>query len=179
MKAYIVPDWMTIVAGLVIFQTKPELKVLLGIRSAREEKGKWCLPMGLGVIKRDISGVLAQGAPSSLDDPMKLVQFMSERHKEAILSPAGFALAEARWYVDIPPAISAERLSPLKAICRIDKESLLVRAYFGLKWDPKVIPKPATSEWPFAEVRFFSRKELKGIPIAFSCDKDLEEIFWP
>lgn len=179
MEAYMVPDWLTIIAGLVIYQRQPELKVLLGLRSARVAAGQWCLPTGLGAIRRDISSALAANAPESLKDPMGVVQTMSERHQKAFLSPAGFALAEAKWYVQIPSGMGVEKLTPLKPICQLDDKKLLVKIYFGLEWHANEPPKPAETEWPFKEVRFFSKEELKSIPIAFGCDEDLVAAFWP
>lgn len=178
MEAYIVPGWLTIIAGLVIYQRQPEPKVLFGLRSARAEADKWCLPTGLGAIRRDISSVLAAKAPASLKDPMDVIQFMSVRHQQAFLTPGGFALAEARWYVQLPSDIGVEQLIPLKAISQLDNKSFLTKMYFGLEWRNDKPPKPAETEWPFKEVRFFSRKELEGIPIAFGCDKDLDIVFW-
>lgn len=175
MKAYIVPDWLTIVAGLVIHRNQ---QVLMGLRSARLEAGKWCLPTGLGAIRRDVSSFLANGSPGSLEEPMRWVQFLSERHQQAFLSPAGFALAEARWYIEIPSKITPEQLKPLKPICQLSGAALLVKVYFGLEWKVNEPPNPAKTEWPFAEVRFFSRQELKNIPIAFGCGEDLDICFW-
>jgi len=174
-EAYIVPDWVTIIAGLVIYQRQPETKVLFGLRSARSEAGKWCLPTGLGAIRRDISSVLAVGAPETLKDPISVIQGMSERHQQALLSPGGFALAEAKWYVDLPNT-KIDQLIPLKPICQLDSKSLLVKLYFGLEWQDSEPPKYAKTEWPFVEVRFFTKKELESIPIAFGCDKDLGEL---
>ena len=187
MEAYIVPDWLTIIAGLVVYQRQSELKVLFGLRSARVAVGQWCLPTGQGAIRRDTSSVLAEAVrrdestdfSKSLKDPTRVVQTMSERHQQAFSSPAGFALAEAKWYVQIPTDVAVERLKPLRPITQLDNKSLLVKIYFGLEWLTEESPKPAETEWSFKEVRFFSREELKGIPIAFGCDKDLEEIFWP
>lgn len=176
MKAYIVPDWLTVIAGLVIFQRRPEPKALLGLRSARLEAGKWCLPTGLGAIRRDISSALANGAPASLADPMSVIQLMSARHQQAFLTPAGFALAEAKWYIELPDT-DVEQLMPLKPICQLDSKGLLVKVYFGLEWKDVDPPKPAKTEWPFAEVRFFAKEDLKVIPIAFGCDKDLDDIY--
>lgn len=185
MEAYIVPDWLTIIAGLVIYQRQPELKVLLGLRSARVEAGKWCLPTGLGAIRRDTSSALAEAIrkdisadfSKSLKDPMAVIQSMSERHQLAFLTPGGFALAETKWYVETPMVV--EQLIPLKPICQLDNKSLLVKIYFGLEWYAVWPPMPAETEWPFTKVQFFSREELKHIPIAFGCDKDLDAAFWP
>lgn len=179
MKAYIVPDWLTVVGGLVIYQRQPETKVLFGLRSARTEANKWCLPTGLGAIRRDISSALAINAPESLENPKNALQSMSERHQQAFQSPGGFALAEAKWYIQLPTDVKVEQLMPLKAICRLDDKGLLTKIYFGLEWRDDEPPRPAKTEWPFKEVRFFSRKELKDIPVAFGCDEDLDNIFWP
>ncbi|MFH1423790.1 MAG: hypothetical protein ABIG29_02445 [Candidatus Nealsonbacteria bacterium] len=179
MEAYIVPDWLTIIAGLVISRRKvSEQQVLFGLRSARAEEGKWCLPTGLGAIRRDISDVLALGAPASLKYPLDVIVGMSDRHKQAFTTPAGFALAEARWYIDIPQA-TIEQLVPLKPICQLDGRSLLVKIYFWLDWQSDELPKPAKTEWPFKEIKFFSKEDLKNVPVAFGCDKDLEDAFWP
>ncbi|MBI2041580.1 MAG: hypothetical protein HYT20_00990 [Candidatus Nealsonbacteria bacterium] len=175
MEAYIVPGWVTIVAGLVIYRRKPEPQVLLGLHSVRFEAGKWCLPTGLGVIRRDISSALAFGSPATLRDPVNAIQGMSESHKQALLTPAGFALAEAKWYIELPPNIGVEQLVPLKPICQLGGKSLLVKVYFGLEWEVDDLPKPVTE---FAEVKFFTREELKSIPIAFEV-KDLNVCFWP
>lgn len=174
-KAYIVPGWVTIIAGLIIHRDR---KVLLGLRSARAEAGRWCLPAGSGVVRRDISDVLAKSAPLSLNDPMNFIQIMSERHKQALLSPAGFALAEARWYVELPPEITPGHLEPLKPICQLDSQNLLVKLYFGLRWQDGEPPKPAKTEWPFVKAKFFTQQELADVSIAFGCGKDLETIFW-
>lgn len=179
MEAYVVPDWLKIIAGLVIYRFEPKQQVLLGLRSARAEEGKWCLPTGLGAIRRDISSVLAVLAPGSLKEPLEAIKAMSERHQQAFKAPAGFALAEAKWYLQIPSAFTVEHLKPLKPIAQLDNKSLLVKIYFGLEWKVDELPKPAETEWPFAEVKFFAREELKGIPIAFGCDEDLEDVFWP
>ncbi len=179
MEAYIVPDWLTIIAGLVIYRRKPEPRVILGLRSARVAAGQWCLPTGLGAIRRDISSVLAASAPQSLKEPMEAIKAMSERHQLAFSTPGGFALAEAKWYVELSSTL-VDQIVPLRPIPpQLDNKSLLVKIYFGLDWPANEPPKPAETEWPFREVQFFSRKELKNIPIAFGCDKDLEEIFWP
>lgn len=176
MEAYIVPGWVTLIAGLVIYRDD---RVLLGLRSARLEAGKWCLPTGLGALRRDISSALAVSAPESLKEPMAAIKKMSERHQQAFLSPAGFALAEAKWYVEIPSEIGADQLKPLKPICQLDNQSLLIKLYFKLAWQNDDLLKPAKTEWPFRETRFFSREELKSVRIAFGCDKDLNEVFWP
>ena len=179
-KAYIVPEWLTLIGGLIIFQHQPksELKVLFGLRSARVEAGKWCLPTGLGAIRRDISAALSAKAPQSLENPEDIIRAMSERHQQAFQSPAGFALAEAKWYVQIPVHIGIEQLVLLNPICQLDGKSLLIKIYFGLEWLTDKPPRPAKTEWPFEKVKFFSKKELGGIPIAFGCDKDLDQIFW-
>lgn len=174
-KAYIIPGWATIVVGLVIHYDR---RVLLGLRSARMEAGKWCLPTGFGAIRRDVSDALIKAAPASLEDPMIVVRYLSERRKQALLSPAGFALVETRWYVELPAKIDPEQLEPLRPVCQFNNKSLLVKLYFGLDWRNNKPPLPAKTEWPFAEVKSFSRQELKGIPIAFGCDRDLETVFW-
>lgn len=179
MEAYIVPDWLIMIAGLVIYQRQPGPKVLFGLRSARVAEGMWCLPTGLGAIRRDISSALAVSVSQSLKEPMEVIKAMSVRHQQAFLTPGGFALAEAKWYVQIPPDMGVEKLTPLKPICQLDNKKLLVKIYFGLEWHAGEPPIPAETEWPFREVKFFSKEELKNIPIAFGCDKDLEEIFWP
>ena len=176
-KAYIVPGWVTIIAGLVIYRRQPETQVLFGLRSARLEVGKWCLPTGLGAIRRDISSALAAKVPESLENPERVVQGMSERHQQAFSGPAGFALAEARWYVELPSEISPGQLEPLKPICQLDNKDLLVKLYFGLEWRDDEPPKPAKTEWPFTKVQFFNQEELKHIPIAFGCGEDLHLIF--
>jgi len=186
MEAYIVPDWVKLVAGLVIYQRQPELKVLFGLRSASIGAGLWCLPTGIGVIRRDISSVLAEAIRSdeskdfskSLKDPMGAVQTMSERQQKAFLSPAEFALAEAKWYVKIPPELRIDQFEPLKPICQFDAKSLLVKLYFGLEWRTDEQPRPADTGWPFKEIGFFSKEELKSIPIAFGCEEDLVSVFW-
>ena len=185
MEAYIIPDWITITAGLVIHRNH---KVLLGLRSPkRAAPNQWCLPTGLGAIRRDISSafvaVLDAGCSQPLENLLKnptvVVQAMLERHQKAFQSPAGFALAEAKWYVQLSSGVSVEQFKPLKPICQLDNKSLLVKIYFGLEWYANEPPIVAETEWPFKEVKFFSREELKNIPIAFGCDKDLDEIFWP
>lgn len=180
MKAYIVPDWITIIAGLVIYRFEPQPQVLFGLRSKRAEAGKWGLPTGLGAIRRDISSRLAVNAPDSLENPESILQSMSKRHQQAFRSPGGFAFAEAQWYVKLFPDLPIEQLTPLKAIPQLDNDGLLVKIYFGLEWREDTTPKPADTdtEWPFKKVRFFSRERLKNLPVAFGCDKDLEEI-WP
>lgn len=185
MGAYIVPDWLTIIAGLVIYQRRPEVKVLFGIRSGNVGVGQWCLPTGLGSIRRDTSDVLAEAIhrdtsadfSESLKDPMSIIRSMSPRHQQAFSTLRGFALAEAQWYVEISSAL-LEQLVPLKPICQFDNERVTVKAHFALEWHIDEPPKPAKTVRPFKEIKFFSREELKGIPIAFGCDKDLEEIFW-
>lgn len=178
MGAYIVPDWLTVIAGMVIYQRRPEPRVLFGLRSARVEAGKWCLPTGLGAIRRDISSALAADVPESLKDSLNVIQSLPERLQQAFLAPGGFALAEAKWYIQIPPEIGAEQLTPLRPVCQLDDKSLLVKIYFGLEWNADEPPNPAKTEWPFKEVRFFTREELRNIPVAFGCEKDLEDIFW-
>ena len=179
MEAYIVPDWLTVIAGLVISRRKfSEQQVLFGLRSARAAEGRWCLPTGLGAIRRDISSMLAAEAPDSLNGPMEWVRRMSERHQQAFLSPAGFALAEARWYIELPSKINPGQLEPLKPICQLDGRSLLVKIYFWLDWQSDESPEPAKTEWTFKEIKFFSKEDLKNVSVAFGCDKDLEAIFW-
>lgn len=176
MAVYIVPDWLTIIAGLVIYQHQPEPKILLGIRSKREAAGKWCLPTGLGAIRRDISDALAERAPQSLKDPTGIIQSLSKRHQLAFSAPGGFAEAEAKWYVDLPSNILLE---PLEPVCQLDYSNLLVKIYFAVEWSQNEPPKPAKTEWPFEEVKFFTKDELNGIVVAFGCDEDLEKVFWP
>ncbi len=143
MEAYIVPDWLTVIAGLVIYRRQPEPQVLFGLRSARVEAGKWCLPTGLGAIRRDISSALATNAPQSLKNPVNAIRSMSVRHQKALLNPAGFALAEAKWYVEIPSDVGVEQLTPLKPVCQLDTRSLLVKIYFGFEWHmPMSHPNP-------------------------------------
>lgn len=177
MEAYIIPDWLTIIAGLVIYRCRPENQVLFGLRSARQEKGKWCLPAGLGAIRRDISSALASAAPKSLKNPLAVVSALSKRQQDAFLTPAGFALAEAQWYVDLS-STKKEQLVPLKPVCRLSGEGLLIKLYFKLEWNDSEPPNPAKTEWPFEKVKFFSRKELTQAEIAFGCDEDLDEAFW-
>jgi len=167
------------IAGLVIFQRQPEPRVILGLRSDRAEAGKWCLPTGLGAIRRDITTALAEKAPESLKNPMPVIRSMSKRYQQAFLGPAGFALAEARWYVELPLDIKIEQLMPLKPICQLVNDSFLAKIYFAFEWQADEPPKPAETKWPFVEDRFFSREELKGVTVAFGCDADLEDVFWP
>ena len=178
MEAYIVPGWMMVIAGLVIYRRQPEIKVLLGLRSAREEAGERCLPTGLGAIRRDITSALATGAPESLENPAAIIQSLPERQQLAFSSLAGFALAEARWYVDIPSEVAPDQLYPLPPISQLTNTGLSVKIYYALDWGKRELPEPAQSKWPFQEVKFFSRKELEGVSVAFRCDRDLEEVFW-
>jgi len=185
-KAYIVPDWLKIIAGLVIFQRQPELRVLLCLRSASEAAGQWFLLTGLGAIRRDITAAFAEAlagvkpneASQILKNPWPVMQSMSERHRKAFSSSAGFALAEASWYLEISRFVQVQHLIQLKPICLPDSSNILLKLYYAVEWPHGPI-KPAKTEWPFAEVRFFSREELKNISIAFGCDADLEDVFWP
>src|SRR3989344_839535 len=109
MGAYIVPPWLTLIGGLVIFRRQNGGEVLFGLRSARQAKGQWCLPTGLGAIRRDITAALAE-VPGSIENPEPTIAQMSERHQTAFASPAGFALAEARWYLDVPASVTLDQL---------------------------------------------------------------------
>ena len=113
---------------------------------------------------------------------MSAVQIMSERQQQAFLSPAGFALAEARWYIALPPDIySYIKVEALELVGQFDLKSVLVKIYYAMEWPGKELPRPATTgtEWPFDEVRWFTREEIKKVKVAFGCEEDLEKIFWP
>jgi hypothetical protein len=174
-KVYLVPDWVTIIAGLVIHKDD---KVLLGLRSARAEAGKWCLPTGLGAIRRDISDFLINNGIAAIKDPETYISQMDFRRQAAFKDPRGFAWAETKWYVDFPDKLQITWFAPLPPICELTNDKLLVKMYFSLEWQLAEPPFPAKTEWPFAEVRFFSREELGKVPVAFGCDKDLDQIFW-
>lgn len=193
MEIYVISDWLKLVTGLVIYQLRPEPRVLLGVRQKRDAAGDWCLPTGLGAVRRDITAALLKTltAESSkahdllsklLKDPTPLIQNLPERVQPALKSPAGAALAEARWYVELPADLySYVKVEALELAGKVDLESALVKIYYALKWPGKELPKPATTgtEWPFKEVRWFNREEIKKVKVAFGCGEDLERIFWP
>jgi len=57
MEAYVVLDWLTIIAGLVVYRREQGIpQALFGLRSPkRAAPNQWCLPTGVGALRRDAS----------------------------------------------------------------------------------------------------------------------------
>ena len=202
---YVLPGDYQLIGGLVIYYAG---KVLMGKRQGRAEAGKWCLPTGRGAFTGDLTEavgaelVAAGMSPGLVRDQARdcaLVILknpeaqapiqLSPRVRIALRDSAGFAFAESLWYVWLPlECLSA--LIPLPVIANYVEEEtkdgtkykLITKMYFALEWPSSVPPPPASSEvsqWPFVKTAFYTKEQLKGIPIAFGCDEDLDQVFWP
>lgn len=184
---YVAPGNYELVAGVIVYRGYDPAKreILLGLRGPnRAEPNKWALPTGRGAIVNDAKQVLAHHAPDSiLKDPKPALKELNDRQRMAFDSPAGFALAEAQWYVDIPNTV-LDKLEPFGSII-LNNDHLLTKLLFKLKWaDDADKPEPqnaAVSEWPFKETGFFDQSTIAEMAkidrLAFECNRDFEGLF--
>lgn len=192
MEAYVTLSCFRDIGGLVIWRRNKksdEIEVLLGLRSPlRAAPNQWCLPTGEGALRTDLWKAFMQAMQKdptlNLEDlfknPMLVIRNMPSRQRQLMSGPPGFAKAEAEWYLDLRGKVRIENLKRLRPICQDIGEGTITKHYYAFEWTDEEIPMPAEeSDWPFQKVQFFSEKELTEVPVAFGCDKDLAEIFWP
>jgi len=161
------PDWGEIVGLLLLWRKEPNggKSILFCRRSDNVgEAGKWGLPAGSGILK----------------DLLRAPMATSSRSQMAMVSPAGFVLAEALWDIKLP-GVSPEDLS-FPCATLFTGSSMKVEIFCACEWKEEGVPEvseekgsPLTAQ--FLNIDLFRLLASRG-KIAFDMEETLIDI-WP